>query len=174
MKVLLSMCGFSVNAGLNCSIGIPGCLRVEKCNRSVFFLFYRFVTWSARAVGIDVKSDTTSKETMISCGSMVLAEFFFDVVSLFTSIPTALALQVTKNRLECDLTISERTNLSVDNIMKLLEMVLDNNFFVFNGAFYKQSRLLQTVTTVTAASPENTLQNSTTISIPSTNTSNLL
>ena len=40
MKVLLSMCGFSVNAGLNCSIGIPGCLRVEKCNRSVFFLFY--------------------------------------------------------------------------------------------------------------------------------------
>ena len=62
----------------------------------------------------------------------------FDVVSLFTSIPTALVLQVTKNRLECDLTISERTNLSVDNIMKLLEMVLDNNYFVFNGAFYKQ------------------------------------
>ena len=76
MKALLSMCGFSVNAvnaGLNCSIGIPGCLRVEKGNRSV----YRFVTWSARAVGIDVKSDTTSKETMISCGSMVLAEIFF-------------------------------------------------------------------------------------------------
>ena len=62
----------------------------------------------------------------------------FDVVSLLTSIPTTLALQVTKNRLECDLTISERTNLFVDNIMKLLEMMLDNNYFVFNGAFYKK------------------------------------
>ena len=40
MKVLISMCDFPVNGGLNCSIGIPGCLRVEKCNRSVFFLFY--------------------------------------------------------------------------------------------------------------------------------------
>ena len=46
MKVLVSMCGFPVNVGLNCSIGIPGCLRVEKCNRSVFFLFYsKFDVW---------------------------------------------------------------------------------------------------------------------------------
>ena len=46
MKVLVSMCGFPVNAGLNCSIGIPGCPRVEKCNRSVFFLFYsKFDVW---------------------------------------------------------------------------------------------------------------------------------
>ena len=53
----------------------------------------------------------------------------FDV-SLFTSIPTILALQVTKNRLEADPTISERTNMSVNNIMNLLEFVLDNNYFI--------------------------------------------
>ena len=62
----------------------------------------------------------------------------FDVVSLFTPIPTALALQVTKNRLEADLTISERTNMSVDSIMILLEFVLDNNYFIVDGTFYKQ------------------------------------
>ena len=57
------------------------------------------------------------QETMVS----------FDVVSLLTSILTILALQVTKNRLEADPTISERTNMSVNNIMNLLEFVLDNN-----------------------------------------------
>ena len=61
----------------------------------------------------------------------------FDVVSLFTSIPTALALQVTKNRLEADPTILERTNMSVDSIMILLEFVLDNNYFIVDGTFYK-------------------------------------
>ena len=62
----------------------------------------------------------------------------FDVVSLFTSIPMALALEVTKAKLESDSTIPERTNMSTDNIMKLLEFVLDNNYFVFGGVFYKQ------------------------------------
>ena len=46
MKVLVSMCGFPVNASLNCSVGIPGCPHAEKCNRSVFFLFYsKFDVW---------------------------------------------------------------------------------------------------------------------------------
>ena len=62
----------------------------------------------------------------------------FDVVSLFTTIPTALALQVTKNRLEAGPTISEGTNMSVDSIMILLEFVLDNNYFIADGTFYKQ------------------------------------
>lgn len=62
----------------------------------------------------------------------------FDVVSLFTSIPTTLVLRVTRNRLEADPTISERTNMSVDSIMNLLEFVLDNNYFIVDGTFYKQ------------------------------------
>ena len=45
-------------------------------------------------------------------------------------IPTILKHRVTKNRLEADLTISKKnkTNMSVDNIMNLLEFVLENNY----------------------------------------------
>ena len=45
---------------------------------------------------------------------------------------------MTKNRLETDPTISERTNMPVDNTMNLLEFVLDNNYFIIDGTFYKQ------------------------------------
>ena len=62
----------------------------------------------------------------------------FNVVSLFTSKPTTLALQATKSRLKVDPTISERTNMSVDSIMNLLEFVLDNSYFIVDGTFYKQ------------------------------------
>ena len=47
----------------------------------------------------------------------------FDVIFLFTSIPTAFALQVTKNRLEADPTNSERTKMPVDTIKILLQFV---------------------------------------------------
>ena len=60
----------------------------------------------------------------------------FDVVSLLTSTPIILALQVTKSRLEADPTISERINMCVNNIMNLLEFVLDNNYFIVDDQSY--------------------------------------
>ena len=77
---------------------------------------------------VSFRNITPPQEIMVS----------FDVVSLLTSIRTTLALEVTKNRLEADPAISERTNMSVDNIMNLLEFVLDNNYFLVDGTFYKQ------------------------------------
>ena len=68
----------------------------------------------------------------------MFARVKFDDVSLFTSIPTALALHVTKDSLEADPTISERTNRSVDNLINLLDFVVNNNYFVVDGTFYKQ------------------------------------
>ena len=44
----------------------------------------------------------------------------FDVVSLFTCIPTHLAIEVVKERLDSDQSLPERTNLSIQNIMALL------------------------------------------------------
>jgi len=59
-------------------------------------------------------------------------------VSLFTCIPTHLAVEVVKERLDFDQSLPERNNLSIQNIMKLLQFVLDNNFFVFQGIHFQQ------------------------------------
>ena len=55
----------------------------------------------------------------------------FDVVALFTSIPVDLALQIVREKLQQDVTLTERTDISVTNIMKLLEFVLKNIFFTY-------------------------------------------
>ena len=62
----------------------------------------------------------------------------FDVVSLFTCIPTHLAIEVFKERLDFDQSLPERTNLSIQNIIALLQFVLDNNFFMFQGDHFNQ------------------------------------
>ena len=55
------------------------------------------------------------------------------VVSLFTSIPVELALRITREKLQQDITlhVPERTDISVTNIMKLLEFVLKNSYFTY-------------------------------------------
>ncbi len=52
-------------------------------------------------------------------GTMV----YFDVVSLFTAIPVAKACTYIRNKLENDDTLSDRTQLDVDDILRLLEFV---------------------------------------------------
>ena len=56
----------------------------------------------------------------------------FDVKSLFTSIPVDLALTITKERLQQDQNLSERTSMSVSNIMKLVNFVLTHNYFKYD------------------------------------------
>ena len=62
----------------------------------------------------------------------------FDVVSLFTCVPTDLAVQVARRRLEKDQTLLERTDLSVDDIMDLLTLCLNATFLQFRGKVYQQ------------------------------------
>ena len=62
----------------------------------------------------------------------------FDVVSLFTCVPTDLAVQVARDRLEKDPTLSERTELLVDDIVNLLTLCLDATFLEFRGKLYQQ------------------------------------
>ena len=65
----------------------------------------------------------------------------FDVVSLFTCIPTHLAIEVVKERLDSDQTLMERTNLSIQNIMTLLHFVLDKFLCISRQPFPTNFRL---------------------------------
>ena len=62
----------------------------------------------------------------------------FDVVSLFTSIPTDLAMSTAKIGLEQDKSLEERTGLTVDNILKLLSLCQNAVFVTLMGQYYQQ------------------------------------
>ena len=62
----------------------------------------------------------------------------FDVVSLFTSIPTDVAVQVARERLMGDTRLSERTLLSPDDICELLSFCLSSTQFQFRERYYEQ------------------------------------
>jgi hypothetical protein len=62
----------------------------------------------------------------------------FDVVSLFTAIPVDKACKYIRTKLENDPTLPDRTQLDIDDIIRLLYFVLSNSFFVYNTTTYKQ------------------------------------
>ena len=74
------------------------------------------------------KMTISEDETMVS----------FDVVSLFTSLPVEKACTYIRTKLENDDTLSDRTQLDIDDILRLLQFVLSNSFFVYNDITYKQ------------------------------------
>ena len=62
----------------------------------------------------------------------------FDVKALFTSVPIQPAIQVIKKMLEVDQELKQRTSMSVDHIVSLLEFCLRSTYFTFKGRFYEQ------------------------------------
>ncbi|KAL9958564.1 hypothetical protein ACROYT_G035593 [Oculina patagonica] len=62
----------------------------------------------------------------------------FDVVSLFTSIPVKLAIEVVKTNLEQSDEWKETTNLTVEQVIGLLEIVLNNSYFTYAEMHYHQ------------------------------------
>ena len=62
----------------------------------------------------------------------------FDVVSLFTAIPIPKTCQYRHTKLEQDDTLTSHTNLTIDNIISLLDFTLSNNYFIYNNVTYKQ------------------------------------
>ena len=60
----------------------------------------------------------------------------FDVVSLFTAIPVDRACEHIRNKLSKDDTLGQRSNLSIDDIIKLLRFTLSNSYFNYNNETY--------------------------------------
>ena len=63
----------------------------------------------------------------------------YDVAVLFTSIPVKPAMEVIRKKLEQDTELHQRTTMSIQNILDLLEFCLCNTYFLFQGQYYEQT-----------------------------------
>ena len=79
---------------------------------------------------IELSKDWTIREDQ----TMVL----FDLVSLFTNVPTYLAIQVAKRRLEGYDRLKERTELTAKEVLCFLKFYLDLKYFTFQRVVYRQ------------------------------------
>ncbi|CAF1388560.1 unnamed protein product [Rotaria magnacalcarata] len=64
----------------------------------------------------------------------------FDVKNLYTMIPRHYGLEVFRRFLERHLKRSKIGTLSIDDLMKMASIVLDNNYFIYQGKYYQQIR----------------------------------
>ena len=62
----------------------------------------------------------------------------YDVSALFTSIPVDYALTVIRKKLDNDHEWKQHTELSLEQIMELLELCLNTTYFVYDGVMYRQ------------------------------------
>ena len=60
----------------------------------------------------------------------------YDVSALFTSVPVDKALEIIRRRLTEDVTLSNRTPLSPDDIIAVLEKCLKGTYFLYKGEYY--------------------------------------
>ena len=62
----------------------------------------------------------------------------YDVKALFTSVPTTPATNIIKKLLEQDHELHQRTSMSIENIICLLEFCLNSTSFMFQGKYFEQ------------------------------------
>ncbi|XP_035711094.1 uncharacterized protein LOC118436684 [Folsomia candida] len=63
----------------------------------------------------------------------------FDVTSLFTRVPINETLKIIKKRLDTSTTWKAKTKLSADEILKLLQITINSNYFTWKNVIYKQN-----------------------------------
>ena len=65
---------------------------------------------------------------------------YYDVTALFTVVPVLSAIDIIKKRLEQDTDLQDRTIMSTNNIIELLEFCLNNTYFLFEDQFFGQTK----------------------------------
>jgi hypothetical protein len=63
----------------------------------------------------------------------------FDVVELFTTTPVPETLELLERRLRADSSLKERTHHTVETILKLVKLCVENTYFQFGNKFYQQT-----------------------------------
>ena len=63
----------------------------------------------------------------------------YDVSSLFISIPIEPAIKIIQKHAEDEKDLSNRTSMTANNIICLLDFCLKNTYFSFQGRFYEQT-----------------------------------
>ena len=115
---------------------------VSFCTSPTFKLSKYLAKLLSPLVGTTSSSVRNSRDFASFVQSLTLEEtevlVSFDVISLFTRVPVGLAIQVARQRLQADDTLSDRTSLDVEEVISLLSLCLNSTFFVFRGVFYQQ------------------------------------
>ena len=62
----------------------------------------------------------------------------YNLKALFTSVLTGPAIKIMQDQLKQDNELQQRTSMSVNNIICLLESCLRNTYFLFQGRYYEQ------------------------------------
>ena len=62
----------------------------------------------------------------------------FDVKALFPSVPVIPSIQIVKQKLQQDQTLPQRSTMSIQQIIILLEFCLTSTYFLFQGKHYEQ------------------------------------
>ena len=62
----------------------------------------------------------------------------YDVTGLFTSVPIQPVVNIIQQRLANDKQLHQRTTMSINHIISLLEFCLRSTSFVFQGQYYQQ------------------------------------
>ena len=75
------------------------------------------------------------KQVKLEAGEVITS---FDVKALFTSEPVDPSIQIVQQKLLQDTTLPQRANMSISQIIKLLEFCLKNTYFLYQGNYYEQ------------------------------------
>ena len=63
----------------------------------------------------------------------------YDVTALFTSVPVDKALEIITERLHTDDTLTSRTEMTIPQIVELLDFCLNTTYFIYDGTCYQQT-----------------------------------